>query len=62
MQFLFKGTYIGLRPALIISDPELLKIIFVKDFPNFVNRFKFEAIHPLWGENLLFSTDEKWKR
>lgn len=56
------GTYIGLSPSLITSDPELLKKVFVKDFPAFVNRFKFDAIHEMWGENLLFSLDEKWKR
>lgn len=56
------GTYIGLTPALITSDLNLLKVIFVKDFPNFVNRFRSKAIHEMWGENLLFSMDEKWKR
>ena len=33
---------LGGRPSLVVGDPELLKQIMVKDFPNFHNRFLFQ--------------------
>ncbi|KAL9967760.1 hypothetical protein ACROYT_G026052 [Oculina patagonica] len=30
---------LGGRPSLVVADPELLKQIMIKDFPNFRNRF-----------------------
>ncbi|CAC5390967.1 CYP3A [Mytilus coruscus] len=33
------GVYQGHIPSLLVADPEMLKVIFVKEFSNFPNRF-----------------------
>ncbi len=56
------GYYMGVFPNLVITDPELVKQVFVKDFPHFVNRLRLNAYHELWNTNLLLAEDEDWKR
>lgn len=34
----FSSYYNGYRPAVAVKDPELVKMILVKDFPNFTDR------------------------
>lgn len=52
----------GIFPNLVITDPELIKQVFVKDFHHFVNRFRLNSYHELWNTNLLMAEDDDWKR
>ena len=51
---------LGGKPSLVVADPELLKQIMIKDFPNFRNRYIFEG--SVFGKNVLNARDETWKR
>ncbi|GIX82412.1 cytochrome P450 3A8, partial [Caerostris extrusa] len=42
------GYYYGMKPVLLVTDPYLLKDIFIKDFNKFVNR---ETFNPLFQYN-----------
>ena len=53
---------LGGKPSLVVADPELLKQIMIKDFPNFRNRFQVQSPGPLFNKNLLNAKDETWKR
>ena len=54
---------LGGKPSLFLADPELLKQVMVKDFPNFRNRYPFPIlVGPPFQQNLLESKDETWKR
>ena len=37
----FYGTYFLVQPQLVITDPDIVKQIFVKDFDNFVSMLLF---------------------
>ena len=37
----FYGTYFLVQPQLVITDPDIVKQIFVKDFDNFVSMILF---------------------
>ena len=51
---------LGGKPSLVVADPELLKQIMIKDFPNFRNRYIVQRT--LRGENVFIAKDETWKR
>ncbi len=34
----FVGLYSGFKPILLVNDPELIRLIFIKDFQNFQDR------------------------
>lgn len=53
---------LGEKPALVVADPELLKQIMIKDFPNFRNRFQFIRPNPSFNKNVLNARDDTWKR
>ena len=54
---------LGGRPSLVVADPELLKQIMVKDFPNFHNRFPLQRpINKAFSKNVLNARDDTWKR
>ena len=53
---------LGGKPSLVVADPELLKQIMIKDFPNFRNRFRAQTPGPLFNKNLLNARDDTWKR
>lgn len=55
------GVYLGLRAALIIRDPEIIRNVLIKDFQYFRDRgFHLDSnVDPLVA-NLFFS-DAKWK-
>ncbi|KAF5288520.1 hypothetical protein FQA39_LY15388 [Lamprigera yunnana] len=57
----FVGFYQFATPTLIITDPELLKDITVKDFDSFPDRRQIApaSIDPLWGKNLIQMTSEE---
>ena len=56
------GFYVGVRPALLITDPEMVKAIFVKDFAHFMDRGTplNRKVDPL-GANLFNLEGEEWK-
>ncbi|XP_011494402.1 PREDICTED: cytochrome P450 6a8-like [Ceratosolen solmsi marchali] len=58
----FHGMYMFLTPTLMVNDPELIKLILVKDFPHFVDRgiYSNEKADPLTC-NLFQIYGEKWK-
>ena len=48
--------------AIAVADPEILKQVMVKEFPNFINRYSaFPSSTPL-NKNVLAQRDESWKR
>ena len=51
---------IGGKPSLVVADPELLKQIMIKDFPNFRNRYIVQR--SLVGDDVFNAKDENWKR
>ena len=52
---------LGGKPSLVIADPELLKQIMIKDFPNFRNRFVVKK-GDISDKNAASAKDETWKR
>ena len=50
---------------MVVGDPDILKVIMLKEFPNFRNRYNFipecNYIHPL-HVSMAFAKDERWKR
>ncbi|KAI2802051.1 hypothetical protein BLOT_010243 [Blomia tropicalis] len=56
------GIYMGSKPQLMISDPKLIKQIVVSDFHMFRNRPDNRVSHKIFGENLVRSRDDNWKR
>ena len=54
--------YNGLKPSLVVGDPELIKDILVKDFHNFTDRRKGTNIHPILRQHLVLAEGEQWKR
>ena len=53
---------LGEKPSLVVADPELLKQIMIKDFPNFRNRFQFMKPTPAFSRNVFNARDDTWKR
>nr|AQM57045.1 cytochrome P450 CYP6CS3 [Sogatella furcifera] len=57
------GYYSFLSPALLVRDPELIRLVLVKDFPHFMNRGAYfnEKDDPLSAH--IFSLEgEQWKK
>ena len=52
---------LGGKPSLVVADPELLKQIMIKDFPNFRNRYVIQR-GGVFDKNVLNARDETWKR
>ena len=51
----------GGKPSLVVADPELLKQIMIKDFPNFRNRYIIQR-EGVFDKGVLNARDETWKR
>lgn len=49
------GFYSSIVPAYVVADEELVKLVMIKDFNNFVNRGMYvnEEDEPLTGEKIL---------
>lgn len=59
------GIYMMRRPALVVTDAEVLKQILVKDFNNFSDRFFFSngaLVNKEAKPGLFFSGGQDWKR
>nr|ACZ97416.2 cytochrome P450 CYP6AE27 [Zygaena filipendulae] len=56
------GTFYGTDPALIVKDPELIKLITTKDFYYFSGRENSDHINKeMFIKNLFFSYGDYWK-
>ncbi|CAE1295567.1 Cytochrome P450 3A12,Cytochrome P450 3A4,Cytochrome P450 3A40,Cytochrome P450 3A11,Cytochrome P450 3A27,Lithocholate 6-beta-hydroxylase,Cytochrome P450 3A7,Cytochrome P450 3A19,Cytochrome P450 3A21,Cytochrome P450 3A13,Thromboxane-A synthase [Acanthosepion pharaonis] len=55
------GIFFGLQPSLIISDPEIIKDVMVKNFSNFTNRPIPFKIDEYSANMLLMAKDDHWK-
>lgn len=53
---------IGRSPVIVVSDPEILKQILVKEFWKFPNRPPFAKPNPPMDAGLFVARDERWKR
>ncbi|EDV26414.1 uncharacterized protein TRIADDRAFT_54379 [Trichoplax adhaerens] len=56
------GGLLGVRPIMVIADPEMLKEVLVKQFSNFPNRYAVIPPAPEFSRNLLAIKDDDWKR
>lgn len=54
------GTFIGSRPCYVISDPDIIRHIFIKDFSKFPNRAIFLTL-PTLDTGIVNLKDERWK-
>nr|ANS06316.1 cytochrome P450 [Agasicles hygrophila] len=59
----YYGSYQFSTPTLLIKDPELIKLITVKDFDHFLDHRTFvpENADPLLAKNLFALKGEKWR-
>ncbi|KAJ9573565.1 hypothetical protein L9F63_009050 [Diploptera punctata] len=59
----YGGFYDFLKPVIVLRDPELIKMVTVKDFEHFLDhRALFtEEIEPLFGKGLFSLQGHKWK-
>ena len=53
---------IGRTPAIVVTDPEIIKQIMVKEFWKFPNRPPFVRVNPPLDSGLFVTRDDKWKR
>lgn len=51
----------GRRPTIVVTDPEMIKEITIKDFPKFQNRWFPEVNSPM-NSFLFIAKDDQWKR
>ncbi|EDV24416.1 uncharacterized protein TRIADDRAFT_56197 [Trichoplax adhaerens] len=56
------GTLFFHIPNLWVGDPEMLKIITVKEFSNFANRFSLTKPRPPFDKTVVQLKDQDWKR
>lgn len=58
----YVGIYVLDKPCLLIRDPELLKLILIKDFNYFSDKFMHSSEHDVVSNNSLFFVDNpQWK-
>ena len=53
---------IGRKPSLVVSDPEILKQIMIKNFANFRNRFFPTRPQPPLSRSVFAAENDDWKR
>ena len=56
----FKMAF-GRRPTVVITDPDMIKQITIKEFPKFQNRY-FPEVNPPINSFLFIAKDDQWKR
>ncbi|XP_052791857.1 cytochrome P450 3A24-like [Mya arenaria] len=55
------GTYTGNRPTLVISDPEIIKQITVKQFDKFTNRSQMINLPEFWKSAVSLAEGHTWR-
>ncbi|KAJ2937900.1 hypothetical protein O0L34_g5178 [Tuta absoluta] len=56
------GAFFATEPALIVQDPEIIKLIVTKDFQHFTSREISAHVHKeTIGKSLIFTYGESWK-
>ncbi|CAL8116989.1 unnamed protein product [Orchesella dallaii] len=55
------GSYVGRYPQVYVADPELIRLIFVKDFAHFADRKDADFGSDVLNEILDYLPGEKWK-
>ncbi|XP_067392195.1 thromboxane-A synthase [Emydura macquarii macquarii] len=55
------GYYIGRRMYVLVSEPEMIKHILVKDFSNFTNRMTPGLVKKPMVDSILCLRDQRWK-
>ncbi|XP_047511326.1 cytochrome P450 6B2-like [Pieris napi] len=56
------GAFVGTEPALIVKDPDYIKLILTKDFYYFNSREIAEYSHKeVIGRNIFFTSGDNWK-
>ncbi|XP_054161014.1 cytochrome P450 3A4-like, partial [Oppia nitens] len=56
------GIYMSDEPILRISDPQLIKTLFVKDFGQFVDRKLYGPNNPIISKSLAEASGDQWRR
>ncbi|XP_071037516.1 cytochrome P450 3A2-like [Parasteatoda tepidariorum] len=56
------GYYDANTPALMVSDPELVKDLYVKDFTSFIDHSEFETGEDMIAKMLIVIGGDDWKR
>lgn len=55
------GTFIGNIPTIMVSDPEIIKEISVKQFSNFEDRDQSIAVPKFWMKSLNHAVSDHWR-
>lgn len=55
------GVYTGTMPVLLISDPDMIKEIFIKEFQTFTNRVAIFKPDELVADMITTTKDDHWK-
>ncbi|XP_040066276.1 cytochrome P450 3A9 [Ixodes scapularis] len=56
------GVFEGSQPVLVVADPELVKLVLVKDFTSLPDRRPIPFVQPLLEEMMAFVTLKKWRK
>ena len=55
------GVFVGNAPSLMVSDPEMIRQICIKEFPNFINRSEIIRLPDSWRNSLIGALGDHWK-
>ena len=55
------GVYLGNAPSLMVSDPEMIRQICIREFPTFTNRSEIVKPPNSWRKTLISALDDDWK-
>nr|XP_050040927.1 cytochrome P450 3A8-like [Dermacentor andersoni] len=56
------GFFEGGEPILMVAEPDLIKLVLVKDFPNLPDRMPFQFFEPLLDNTVGVTPLETWRR
>ncbi|EDV26416.1 uncharacterized protein TRIADDRAFT_13672, partial [Trichoplax adhaerens] len=56
------GAFLGVKPVIVLTDPEMIKELMVKQFSNFPNRYDVIPPPAAVNRNILVIRDDDWKR
>lgn len=55
------GVFIGNSPSLMVADPEMIRLILIKEFSNFTNRSEIIKPPDSWRNSLIGALGDHWK-